>query len=334
MIKIGIAGCGTIAQVRHIPEILANHHARLVGVYDRNAERAEELAVRYGVRRYGTYEEMLEDEAVDAVCVCVANSSHEEYTVKAFAHGKHVLCEKPMAITREACENMVQAGRVSQKRLMIAQNQRFAKAHRMAKELLARGEIGRLLTFKTAFAHSGPEAWSVDKGAQTWFFDHAAAGFGVMADLGIHKIDLIRFLTGCDIVESRMWAGTLDKKHSDGDMISLDDNMICFCVLEHGAVGTVTVSWTCYGEEDNSTILYGSDGVMKIYTDEKYPLIVEKKDGTRIYYETEGIQTNLNQTKSGVIDEFVRCLLDGRASESEGEDVIKSMDVIFGGMRA
>lgn len=329
MIRIGIAGCGKIAQVRHIPEIMNNEMAQLAGVYDRNRERSRVIAEQYGVREYGTYEEMLDDDMVDAVCICVANCSHAEYTVKALKKGKHVLCEKPMAVTGEDCTRMVHAAEASGKMLMIGQNQRFAKAHILAKELLAKGEIGELLTFRTSFAHSGPENWSVDKNAQTWFFDGKEAGFGVMADLGIHKIDVIRFITGYDIVESRMWKGTLDKKGADGNKISLDDNMICLCLLENGASGTVTVSWTCYGKEDNSTVLYGSEGVIKIYTDDDYPLIVEKADGTRVLYETEGIQTNLNQTKSGVTDEFVESLMVGRMSKADCRDVIKSMNVIF-----
>ncbi|MEW4412718.1 Gfo/Idh/MocA family oxidoreductase [Clostridium sp. AN503] len=329
MIKIGIAGCGKIAQVRHLPEIAANEKALLAGVYDRNGRRAAEMAAQYDTKQYATYEEMLEDPAVDAVCVCVANKNHAEFTVKALEHGKHVLCEKPMAVTREECRSMLTAQEKSRKTLMIAQNQRFAKAHVLAKELLLRGEIGKLLTFKTSFAHSGPENWSVVKGGQTWFFDDAEAGFGVMADLGIHKIDVIRFITGCDIAESRLWRGTLHKTDAEGEKISLDDNMICLCTLKNGAAGTVTVSWTCYGAEDNSTVLYGTEGVIKIYMDDAYPLIVEKKDGTRVLYETEGIQTNVNQTRSGVMDEFVESLSAERKPEADGQDVMKSMNVIF-----
>lgn len=329
MIRIGIAGCGKIAQVRHIPEIMDNELAQLAGVYDRNDARGKAIAEQYGVRQYLTYEKMLEDDTVDAVCVCVANCSHAEYTIKALEKGKHVLCEKPMAVTSKDCERMIQAAENSGKMLMIGQNQRFAKAHILAKELLGKGEIGELLSFRTAFAHSGPENWSVDTNTQTWFFDGKEAGFGVMADLGIHKIDIIRFLTGMDIVESRMWKGTLDKRDACGNKISLDDNMICLCLLANGAAGTVTVSWTCYGKEDNSTVLYGTKGVIKIYTEDKYPLIVEKADGTRILYETEGIQTNLNQTKSGVIDEFAESLKERRRSKADCQDVIKSMNVIF-----
>lgn len=329
MIRIAIAGCGKIAQVRHLPELKVNECAQLAGVYDRNDERARQIAEQYGTKQYRTYDEILEDSSVDAVCVCVANSSHAEYTVKALKKGKHVLCEKPMAVTREECNDMLLAQEQSGKTLMIAQNQRFAKAHVLAKKLLEKNEIGKLLTFKTSFAHRGPEKWSVEKSAQTWFFDSAEAGFGVMADLGIHKIDVIRFLTGYDITQSYLWKGTMDKKGKDGKKIRLDDNMICLCILENGAVGTVTVSWTCYGTEDNSTILYGTEGVIKIYADEVYPLILEKTDGTRILYETDGIQTNVNQTRSGVMDEFVESLLEGRKPQADARDVVKSMNAVF-----
>ena len=83
---------------------------------------------------------------------------------------------------------------------MIGQNQRLAPAHRKAKEILASGQLGRVLTFNTTFGHKGPEMWSMDRSANTWFFKKSAAAFGSMADLGIHKIDTIRYLVGSEIV--------------------------------------------------------------------------------------------------------------------------------------
>ena len=96
-----------------------------------------------------------------------------------------------MATTLEDCERMVAAARKSGKYLMIDQNQRLAGAHRKARELIRAGAIGKPLTFRTAFRHGGPETWSVDPGKSTWFFDKKRAAMGAMADLGVHKADLI-----------------------------------------------------------------------------------------------------------------------------------------------
>ena len=98
-IKVGIIGCGKIAQVRHIPEYAANPHTEVYGFYDINLARAEGLAEKYNGKAYASYEELLADPAIEAVSVCAANHVHAEITVAALKAGKHVLCEKPMAVT-------------------------------------------------------------------------------------------------------------------------------------------------------------------------------------------------------------------------------------------
>ena len=196
MFGIGIIGCGKIAQVRHIPEYNDNPDAKLVAFYDLNTARAKALAEQYGGRAYESVEALLADPNVDAVSVCSANASHAEITVAALEAGKHVLCEKPMATTLADCERMVSAAKKSGKRLMIDQNQRLAGAHVKARELIEQGEIGRVITFATAFRHGGPETWSIDPGQSTWFFDKKRAAMGAMADLGVHKTDLIQYLIG------------------------------------------------------------------------------------------------------------------------------------------
>ena len=150
------------------------------------------------------------------------------------------------------------------KYLMIGQNQRFAKAHVKAKELISEGVIGDVITFKTTFGHGGPETWGIDGAKNTWFFDKSRSVMGAMADLGVHKTDLIQFLLDSRVIETTAHITTLDKKDAQGNLIGVDDNAICIYKMENGVVGTMTASWTYYGEEDNSTILYGTEGIMKI----------------------------------------------------------------------
>lgn len=106
MINVGIIGCGRIAQVRHIPEYEANGNARICGFYDINHERAGELAKKYQAKAYDSYEELLADDAIDAVSVCAANSVHAAITIAALEAGKHVLCEKPMVLERAQAEEL------------------------------------------------------------------------------------------------------------------------------------------------------------------------------------------------------------------------------------
>lgn len=152
---------------------------------------------------------------------------------------------------------------------------------------------------------------------------------GAMADLGIHKTDLIHFLTGQLIVETTARLSTLDKRYENGELIGVDDNAICIYRLNKGAVGTMTASWTYYGDEDNSTILYGTQGIMRIYDDPTYSIKVITRTGENILYEIDQIQTNDNQTKSGVIDAFIESLVENREPEISGAEALKTMRVIF-----
>jgi len=326
-IRVGFIGCGKIAQVRHIPEADRSEDVIIGGYFNRTKAKAEDMAEKYGGKVYDTYQELLEDENIDAVVVSVANILHADVTIEALKKGKHVLCEKPMAMTLEESELMVKTAKEEKKVLNIAHNQRLNAAHQKAKELIEEGAIGKVLTFRTTFGHGGPEEWSSSPGKDVWFFYEDAAGMGAMADLGIHKTDLIEYLTGQKVVEVNAMLGTLDKRGSKGNLITVDDNAICLFRLSGGALGTMTVSWTYYGPEDNSTRIYGSEGILYIYDDPEYPLKIVKKDQEILTFDVGEIQTNENQTGSGVMDVFIEGI-------RSGEETILSGDVILSAMRA
>ena len=333
-IGIGMLGCGKIAQVRHIPEYADNPDAELKGFFDLSLERAQEMAEKYGGKAYATADELLADPEIGAVSVCVANNAHAELTIKALRAGKHVLCEKPMAVTIEDCEAMVSEAKKAGKFLMIGHNQRLAKAHVRAKELLDAGLIGRVITFRTAFGHGGPETWSITPGKNVWFFDKKRAAMGAMADLGVHKTDLIQFLTGERVIRTTARLSTLDKRGADGELIGVDDNAICIYEMTGGIMGTMTASWTYYGAEDNSTILYGEKGIMRIYDDPEHSIVVKLADGTEQVFDVEQIQTNDNQTKSGVIDLWMKCLTTNTPPEISGESALYAMRAVFASIRS
>ena len=329
MIKIGILGCGKIAQVRHIPEYAANPDCQLVGFYNPTKSRAEDMAAKYGGLAYDTAEELLANPEIDAVSVCAANYAHAALSIQALKAGKHVLCEKPMATTLADCEAMVECAKKNGKFLMIGHNQRLAKAHMEAKRLIDEGLIGDIITFRTSFGHGGPETWSISPGKNVWFFDKKKAAMGVMADLGVHKTDLIQYLTGQRVVRTTARLVTLDKRGEDGELIGVDDNAVCIYEMSGGAFGTMTASWTYYGAEDNSTVLYGTKGIMRIYDDPAHSIVVKLADGQEQVYDVEQIQTNDNQTKSGVIDLWVDCLKNNRAPEISGESALYAMRAVF-----
>ena len=334
MQNVGIIGCGRIAQTRHIPEYLENENARIAGFFDLNQDRAAQLADQFGGKAYASIDEMLEDPVIDAVSVCVINTEHAKVSIRALNAGKHVLCEKPMATTLEDCIAMVDAAKKNGKYLMIGQNQRMAKAHRKARKLLGQGVIGDVVTFKTCFGHGGPEGWSIDKGNFPWFFDKNKSSMGVLADLGIHKLDLIQFLLHRKVIETTCKLATLDKRDPEGNFIGVDDNAFCILKMDNGIIGTLTASWTYYGEEQNSTTLYGTEGIMKIYDHPEFAITVIDRDGDRAYYDTEKIQTNDNQTKSGIIDAFIDALENDHKPEIDGENVLAAMRAVFASIQS
>ena len=336
MIKVGIIGCGKITEVRHAPEYSENPNCEIAGFFDVAAERAEALAKQYGGKVFHSVEEMLLSD-VDAVSVCVANRFHAEISIQALKAGKHVLCEKPMATTQEDCEAMVAAAKETGKYLMIGLNQRLAKAHSKAKEILDSGEMGEVLTFETHFSHPGPEGWTGL--ANSWFFDKKTAQFGVMADLGVHKTDLICYLIGKKIVKTSAVLTTVDKRYPDGGLVDVDDTAIALYTLESGALGTMHVSWVNYGAEDNSTKLYCRNGVIRMYDDPRYSLIVEKKDGSVIPYELDQLvsnkeQTSGSRTSTGIIDAFVDAVANNHQPIISGESALHAMKVIFANQRS
>ena len=332
--RIGLIGCGKIAQVRHIPELAAHPLAEIAGYYNPTESRARQMAGLYGGKVYDSIDEMLSDPSVDAVVVSLANSAHADVSIRALLAGKDVLCEKPMATTIEECESMVDAAGRSGRLLMIAQNQRLAPAHSKARELILQGAVGKVLTFRTTFGHAGPESWSVNAGKGTWFFSKEKAAMGVMADLGVHKADIISYLLGTRITGVGALLSTLDKTGPDGRPIEVEDNSLCLFRMEDGVIGTMTASWTYYGAEDNSTVIYGTGGILRVYDVPGSPLRLVRPDGSVQDFDVEAIQTNDNQTSSGIAEAFVSSLFTRDGGDLAAERILPVMKAVFAAFRS
>ncbi|MBO9605434.1 MAG: Gfo/Idh/MocA family oxidoreductase [Paenibacillaceae bacterium] len=322
-LRVAVIGCGAIAIRRHIPEYAANSNVELVAFADPVPGRAQGVADQYGGVAYTDYETLLREVEPDAVSVCTPNALHAPVSIAASKAGAHVLVEKPMAGTAEEGEAMIAAAKAAGKFLMVGHNQRLMPPHVKAKEILASGKLGRVLTFRTAFGHPGPESWSVD-GKESWFFRKQDAIMGAMGDLGVHKSDLIRWLLADEVVDIAAFVGTLDKKDTD-----VDDNASCILRMKSGAVGTLVASWTYYKGGDNSTILWCENGVLKIDTDPNDQVIVELRNGTQERYRVGAMATNEKQTTSGVIDAFVTSIVTNTPPSISGEEGLRSLKVIL-----
>lgn len=327
-VKYGVIGCGAIAQRRHIPECMANPDSLLVGIAEFNPDRCDELGKKYGVKSFCDHKELLKMAEIDAVVVSGPNSLHAPQSIDALNAGKHVLCEKPMAVTRDEAKAMIEAAKKNNKYLMIGLNQRLMPAHVRAKEILQTGRLGKVLSFRTAFKHPGPEGWSVDAG-KSWFFRKDQAFMGVTGDLGIHKADLMRWLLADEFAEVSGMITTLDKRDPEGNLIALDDNAFINLKTKSGVIGSMILSWTNYGLEENYTVLYCQKGVMSIGTDPTYGVIVDYRNGDREMHKVGAMSTNAKQVASGVIDAFTKSISEKKAPEIDGTEGLRSLDVIL-----
>lgn len=331
MINIGVIGCGSISRSRHIPEYADNEKVKLSAFCDVVLSRAEEQTEIHGGKAYEDYKKLLENPGIDAVSVCTPNHLHAEITIAALAAGKHVLCEKPMGVTAEEMDRMIEMEKASGRQLMIAHNQRLIKEHQVAREWISEGKLGKIYSFKTSFGHPGPDDWSVD-GKDSWFFRKDEAVMGAMGDLGVHKADVIRYLLNEEFKQVAGFITTEAKAFS-----TVDDNAVCILRSESNIVGTLHASWSYNGKEDNSTIIYGENGILELLNDDDYPFMFTSKNGDVVKENFGGIQTNDGDGQSlssHVIDTFVDALENKKRVPMTAEDVKKSVEIILNAFRS
>ncbi|MFC0524835.1 Gfo/Idh/MocA family protein [Pontibacillus salicampi] len=330
MINIAVIGCGSIAKHRHLPEYAQNEHVNIVAVCDIVETRVKTMAEQYGAKSYTDYTELLAQEQVDAVSVCLPNALHAPVSIAALDAGAHVLCEKPMATSKEEADQMIEAAKRNGKKLMIGHNQRFVPSHEKAKQLIASGEAGKIYSFRTAFGHGGPEAWSAD-GAESWFFRKKDAFIGAMGDLGVHKADLLRYILGEEFVDVAGFIANNAKEN-----ITVDDNAVCILRSESGVIGTLAASWAYKPQEDNSTIIYGEKATLRLEDDPEHSLIVQYATGEVVKYQLGKIQSNEEggQSNSHVIDHFIEAIVTDTEPLINGEEGKRSLEIILAAIQS
>jgi predicted dehydrogenase len=174
-----------------------------------------------------------------------------------------------MAASIDECKRMIAAAEKAGKLLMVNQAQRLVPAHLKAREVMASGILGRIFHVTAVFGHSGPDNWHPPA---KWFFDKKQARFGAMADLGVHKADLVRYLTGLEVAEVGAFMAQL---HKHGDV---EDNFVACLHFESGAVGTLASSWTIYGHDANFVHIHCEKGTLKVGTYRDRPVVAGLTD--------------------------------------------------------
>ena len=257
-VRVALLGCGTIARDVHLPAFAAAGRDLVdVTVFaSRSLESAKRAAEQWGSGYVTTdWQEAVERDDVDAVDICSPNGLHRVMTVAACAAGKHVLVEKPMAVSLDDADAMIAAADAAGRVLMPAQNIRFAPSCRAAGQALADGRIGELVGIRAVLGHTGPQDWA--PGAD-WFFDREQSGGGALLDLGVHLFDLVRAVTGDEIgVEGAVL-------RARPSVPGIEDAAEVAFRLGRGAIGSLRASWDSTPPSGLQLTLVGTTGTIAV----------------------------------------------------------------------
>ncbi|MCI8550496.1 MAG: Gfo/Idh/MocA family oxidoreductase [Lachnospiraceae bacterium] len=307
-IRMVIVGCGNVAEKRHAPLCDASPYVELYGFFNRTREKAERFAKKYGGKVYGSLEEVLQDQMVDAILVATSEGSHWEISVAGLEAGKHVLCEKPMASSPEQCRAMIAAEEKSGKKLMINHNQRLYAPHIKAKQLIQEGAVGKVLYFRTEYSFRGHET-NAEGIINKNHYDRINHVHGVLSQVGSHRIDLMNFLLEEEVDEVFLAAHTLAKTFSNGEPIPYEDQSVLNIRYKNGIVGTVENSWLDFSDNGRKTFIYGTEGTIETYAGQ-WGVVLHKRNGERVYYDVGRIPGHYEPPLTKIVDIFAKCVLE------------------------
>ncbi|SEM52564.1 Gfo/Idh/MocA family protein [Paenibacillus sp. OV219] len=248
--RIGIIGCGGIANGKHLPSLAQVKEAEIVAFCDIIVEKAEQAKAKYGTEEakvYTDYKELLKDGSIDVIHVCTPNDSHAVISIDALEAGKHVLCEKPMAKTAADARRMLEVAQRTGKKLSIGYNNRYRADSRYLKQVCQEGELGEIYFAKAhAIRRRAVPTWGV-------FLDEEKQGGGPLIDIGTHALDLVLWMM--DNYKPKVVLGRTYHKLSqtenaanawgpwDPAKFTVEDSAFAMITMENGATVILESSW-------------------------------------------------------------------------------------------
>jgi predicted dehydrogenase len=250
-LRVGIVGVGAIAQVAHLPAYRRLRNVRVTALCDTDPTKLRLLSSKYGIpQSYRSYEQLLASREVDAVDICLPNDMHHRAVLAALAAGKHVLCEKPLALRADQVREILDAHAGSRLKLLVGMNNRFRSDSILLKRFIEAGELGEPFFIKTGWLKRR------ERIAPTrWRYRKETAGGGVFWDLGIQLLDLALWLVdypSIDRLAGRFVYGTSG--------VDVEDSALVFL---HGGELTITIetSWKFMLDRDfNYLSVFGGRG--------------------------------------------------------------------------
>lgn len=336
-LKVAIVGCGSISHC-HRQAYQNNPNVELVAVCDQNKKRAEDYAKAYNIpHAFGDLDEMLKMDEIDAVSVCVWNNGHKPVTIKALNAKKHVLCEKPLALNTQEAIEMQQAAEKNNRLLMVGFVRRYGGNTQVVLDFKNKDTFGDFYYAKTCCLRrlGNPGGWFADK---------SRSGGGPLIDLGVHMIDLSRYLLGKPKAVS-VFGATFEKLGSkenikglnryhpmdynpEKDICNVEDSVSAMIRFDNGAVLNVEASFVLNLKEDYLGLeLYGTKGGAKVepnlefYTDINNYLT----NVTPIFHANSASFGDMFQNE---INHFVDCVLNDTPCLSPAEDGVELMKIL------
>jgi predicted dehydrogenase len=253
-LKWGLIGCGDISRKRIAPALRDLPNCDLVAVSRANFDQTESFAKEFGARRwYRDWTELISDEEIEAVYIATPVRLHAEQTIAAATAGKHVLCEKPMAMNLDECDRMISACRANNVNLGIAYYRHFYPAIIRIREIIAAGEIGRpVIAQINAFEWFDPDRWS----PRYWLIEKAQAGGGPMLDFGCHRIEVLINILG-PISETVSILNTVMFERE------VEDSGVAVFQFERGTLGVLSITHAAQQAQD-TLVIFGSLGSIQV----------------------------------------------------------------------
>jgi len=262
-VGFGIVGCGGISNYFHILELQQVREGKIVAVADMKPHRAETTAKRFKIKSwYADYHDLLERGDLEAVVVATPHPTHAQIGVDAMEAGKHIIIQKPMTTNVKDAESIVEAAKKhSDLKVMALPFVYFdTPAFDYARDLMNKGELGRICMARSRVAHGGPEQCQRDvtrmfnEEEDCWFFDPKRTHGGVLLDLGVYSVSQLVYLLG-NAKRVSSFTATLDKP------AEVEDNVAVILEMVSGTLAVAETSWTQTATMEG-TYLHGTKGTL------------------------------------------------------------------------
>ena len=309
-LRWGIIGCGDVAEHKGGPALYGVEGSELVAVMRRDAAKAEDFAKRHGAKRwYCKVEELLNDPEIHAVYVATPVCQHRDYSIQAAEVGKHVMCEKPMALNVEQCRDMIAACRENGVKLMIAYYRRTYPVVQKIKQLLKEGAIGELMLVRINL--TGYYNPADPNAPGEWRGDPAISGGGVMFDVGSHRLDVMVYLLG-EVENVAAFTETLHCGYKG------EDSAVLSMKLANGMHGVANFNWNI-GSSSDELEIYGTEGKILGRSLDRGHLEVYRGKKVEVFELAPPKVTHW-----GLVENFIRAVNEGTPLLCSGEEGMKT----------